>query len=85
MGFEEYDEPPSFIVHNRVGNFTSELIPQFFDSKRNCKVCYHRDKKELKVCSYCFAQQCDVFLHCIKHKNCFAEWHNVEYYRKMKK
>ena len=50
MGFEEYDEPPTFIVHNRVGNFTSEHIPQFFDSKRNCKVCYHRDKKELKVC-----------------------------------
>ena len=49
MGFEEYAEPPTFRVHKPVGNFTSKHIPQFSDSKRNSKVCYCKDKKELKV------------------------------------
>ena len=34
MGFEEYAEPPTFRVHKPVGNFTSEHIPQFSDSKK---------------------------------------------------
>ena len=73
MGFEEYAEP-AFRVHKPVGHFTSEHIPQFSDSKRNCKVCFCKGKKELKVYSYCSALQCDVFLHCTKDKNFFAEW-----------
>ena len=85
MGFEEYAEPPTFRVHKPVGNFTSVHLPQFSASKRHCKVCYRKDKKELKICSYCSAPQCDVFLHCTKDKNCFAEWHKGEYHRKMKK
>ena len=85
MGFEEYAQPPTFRVHKPAGNFTSEQISQFFDSKRNCKVCYHKDKKGLRVYSYCSAQPCDIFLHCTKDKDCFDEWHNVEYHRKMKK
>ena len=84
MGFEEYAEPPTFRVHKLVGNFTSEHILQFSDSKRYCKVYYRKDKKKLKVYSYCFPPQ-NVFLHCIKDKNCFAEWHIAEYHRKMKK
>ena len=35
----------TFRVYKLVGNLTSEHIPQFSDSKRNCKVCYHKDKK----------------------------------------
>ena len=85
MGFEEYPEPPTFKVHKPVGNFTSEYISQFSNSKRNCKVCYRKDKKEIKVYSYCSAPQCDVFLHCTKDENCFAEWHNAEYHRKIEK
>ena len=85
MGFEEYAEPPTLRVHKPVGSFTSEHIPQFSDSKRNCKVCYRKDKKELKVYSYCSAPQCHVVLHCAKNKNCFAEWDSAEYHRKMKK
>ena len=42
-------------------------------------------QKKLKVYSYCFAPECDVFLHCTKGENCFAEWHNAEYRRKKKK
>ena len=68
-GFEEYTEPPTFRVHKPVGNFISEHIPQFSDSKRNCKVYYLKDKKELKVYSYCSAPQCDVFLHYTMGKN----------------
>ena len=45
MGFEEYAEPPTFRVHKLVGNFTSEHILQFSDSKRYCKVYYRKDKK----------------------------------------
>ena len=37
IGFEKYAEPPTFRVHKPVGNFTSEHIPWFSDSKRNCK------------------------------------------------
>ena len=47
-GFEEYAEPPTCRVHKTVGNFTAEHIPQFPDSKRNCKVCYRKDKKRTK-------------------------------------
>ena len=54
LGFEEHYEPPT-IVHEPVESFTSEHIPQFSDSKRNCEVCYRKDKKELKVYSYCSA------------------------------
>ena len=85
MDFKEYSEPPTFRVHKPVENFTSEHIPKFSDSKSNCKVCYCKGKKELKVYSYCSTPQCDIFLHCTKDKNCFAEWHNAEYHRKMKK
>ena len=85
MGSEEHPEPPTFRVHKPVGPFTSEHIPQFSDSKRNCKVCYHKDKTELKLYSYCSASQYDVFLHCTKDKNYFAEWQNAEYHRKIKK
>ena len=42
-------------------------------------------EKELKVYSYCSAPQCDVSLHWTKDKNCFAERHNAERHRKMKK
>ena len=48
MGFEEYAEPPTFRVHKLVGNFTSEHILQFSDSKRYCKVYYRKDKKKTK-------------------------------------
>ena len=85
MDFKEYSEPPTFRVHKPAENFTSEHIPKFSDSKRNYKVCYCKGKKELKVYSYCSTPQCDIFLHCTKDKNCFAEWHNAEYHRKMKK
>ena len=85
MDFEEYYEPPALRVHKHVENFTSEHIAQFSDSNRNCKVCYRKDKKELKFYSYCSAPQCDVFQHCTKDKNCFAEWHNAKYHRKIKK
>ena len=65
------------LLKSRFHNF---LIQKGIANYANAK-----KKKELKVCSYCSAQQCDVFLHCTKDKNCFAEWHNAEYYREMKK
>ena len=77
MGFEEYAEPPTLRVQKPVGSFTSEHIPQFSDSKRYCKVCYRKDKKNLKVFSYYSAPQYEVFLHCTREENCFAEWHNA--------
>ena len=85
MDFEEYPEPPTFRVHKPVENLTSEHIPQFSDSKRNCKVCHRKDKKELKVYSYCSAPQYDVFLHCTEDEDCFNEWYNAEYHRKNKR
>ena len=45
MGFKEYAEPPTFRVHKPLGNFTSEHIPRFSDSKENGKVRYRKKKK----------------------------------------
>ena len=46
-------------------------MPQFSTTKRNCKLCYAREKKDLKVFSFCSAQQCNVYLHCTAERNCF--------------
>jgi hypothetical protein len=79
-GLDEYDQPP---VHKppskQPGLYEAVHIPTYGNTKRNCKVCYKRTKKELKVLSYCSAPQCQVYLHCTADKNCFAIWHGNDY------
>ena len=55
-------------------------MPTFSESKRNCKLCYLENKKELKVKSYCAAPQCNVYLHCTAEKNCFVTWYSADYH-----
>ena len=80
-GIPEYSNPPVYKPFDNLGEFDCGHLVQFSDEKRNCKVCYKKFKKELKVTSYCPAPQCQVYLHCTKDKNCFATWHNKNYHK----
>lgn len=59
------------------GQFHTVHIPQHTEQKRNCRVCYSRTKKELKVRSYCGAPQCQTYLHCQNGFNCFRVPHQI--------
>jgi len=82
-GLEEYGQPPVFRPGRtkEPAQFETVHIPQFSDTKRNCKVCYKTSKTELKVISYCSAPQCQVYLHCTQKNNCFAIWHSNAYHQ----
>ena len=83
MNFEEYAQPPVYKVFHDPGIYESSHLPVFGEIKRNCRVCYRKEKKELKVYSFCKAAQCKgVFLHCTKDKNCFSEWHSNDFQKK---
>lgn len=85
MDLEVFEDPPVYQSFKPISDFTTNHLPTFSDKKRNCKICYQADKKELKVYSYCSAPQCNKYLHCTKDKNCFAMWHSLDYHRKINK
>ena len=80
---EEFSDPPLSEKGSKkdVTIFDTDHMIKFSSSKRNCKVCYAKSKKELKVLSYCSAPQCNVYLHCTPSNNCFEVWHSREYHR----
>ena len=80
-GLNEYGQPPVFKPPTREpGDFVTVHIPKVTDTKRNCKVCYKATQKEMKVRTYCSAEQCkNVYLHCTQDKNCFEIWHSKDY------
>ena len=44
--------------------FSTEHIPRVADVKRNCVVCWKREKVEKKITTYCSAPQCEgKFMH----------------------
>ena len=47
-----------------------------------CRCVIWRKKKQYRVYSRCSASQCNVNLHFTKERNCFREWHSVEFHRK---
>jgi hypothetical protein len=82
--FPEYDVPPA---SSRVkptqpaGLYDIVHIPEFSNTiRRRCVVCYKQGRGELKVSSYCSAPQCGKYLHVSKEKNCFKEWHTMQYH-----
>lgn len=82
IGLNEFGDPPIYKanVNPQPKDFICSHLPQFSDTKRNCKLCYMKTKKELKIHSFC--STCNVHLHVTKQNNCFAEWHSSEFHQK---
>ena len=81
-GFEEYMDPPA--ASTPVGDpneFETAHVPVVTQQKKNCVVCYKRDKVEKQVHSKCSAPQCDKRMHITQNKNCFQIFHTREYHR----
>ncbi|KAL9978044.1 hypothetical protein ACROYT_G015521 [Oculina patagonica] len=80
-GLEEYGQPPVFKPQTKdPGEFVTDHIPRMSGTKRNCKVCYATTGKEMKVRTFCSAEQCkDAPLHITQDKNCFEIWHSKDY------
>ena len=58
-------------------------MPKGDFNKAALQVCYLKEKKkQYRVYSRCSASQCNVNLHFTKERNCFREWHSVEFHRK---
>lgn len=74
---EKYTDPPLSEKgsHKDLTIFDTDHRIKFPNTKRNCKICYDKTKKELKVLSYCSAPQRMVYLHCTQSNNCFDIWH----------
>ena len=61
--------------------FSTEHIPRVADVKRNCVVCWKREKVEKKITTYCSAPQCEgKFMHITRERNCFEIFHSPEYH-----
>lgn len=67
-----HDEIPSFNV--RRITCCHSLTPVFTDVKRNCKLCYAKEKKERKSRVKCAS--CDTYLCFNGQKNCLLEYHS---------
>ena len=57
MEFEKYENPPVFKFVRETTVFTSEHIPEFRDIKKQCQVCYLKEKSNIE------------FTHAIQHHN----------------
>ena len=79
----EYDVPPVNTTVKRVpppDEFDTVHIPEFSDARRNCVVCRKQRRVLLKVSTFCSAPQCrGKFMHLIKGRNCFKEFHSRKY------
>ena len=86
-GFEEYEDPPKPSNARPPPppprEFETVHIPVFSDKRRSCVVCSKRERRQLKVTSYCSAPQCEGrFMHVTKGRNCFKEFHSREYHKR---
>ena len=84
-GLPEHDHPPVARTSKPAppppdhGPFVTEHIPMLGVERRNCVVCWKRDKKQLKVQSYCSAPQCNRYMHITSDKDCFKLFHSPDY------
>jgi len=77
-GLPEYDHPPAPPPPDH-GPFATEHIPVLGAEWRYCVVCWKRDKKQLKVQTYCSAPQRNKYMHVVSDKDCFQLFHSSEY------
>ena len=81
----EYDHPPVARLSRPAppppdnGPFVTEHIPVRGAERRNCVVCWKKNKKELKVQTYCSAPQCNKYMHVASDKDCFKFFHSPDY------
>ena len=59
--------------------FVTEHIPVLGEERRNCVVCWKREKKQLRVQTYCKAPQCNKYMHIANDKKCFEFFHSPDY------
>ena len=88
--FDEYgDPPPPLCTSGRPRTprplppslFSTQHIPRVADVKKNCFVCWKREKVEKKITTYCSAPQCaGKFMHITRERNCFEIFHSPEYH-----
>lgn len=59
LELEEYSNPPIFRNGKQkdLSVYSTEHIPLFSETRKNCKVCYKQEKAERRVFSYCSAPQ----------------------------
>ena len=70
VGLNEYGKPPEHKPPPKEpSTFETIHIPIYGKEKKNCKVCYAQEKRELRIYSYCSAPQCNVYLHYTASKN----------------
>lgn len=84
--FPEYDVPP---LHSTakpappppLGEFKTVHVPVFTKDKKRYVVCYKKTKADNRVHCFCSAPQCGKkYMHVMGEKNCFAEFHTMEYH-----
>ena len=83
-GFEGYGDPPSYNSGRQRAQppeFETVHVHRFSEQKKNCVVCYKREKAERKVYSYCATPQHQgKLMHVTKERNCFDIFHSREYH-----
>ncbi|XP_015774285.1 PREDICTED: piggyBac transposable element-derived protein 4-like [Acropora digitifera] len=84
-GLPEYDHPPVSSASRPAppppdhGPFVTEHIPVLGEERKNCVVCWKREKKQLRVQTYCKAPQCNRYMHVANDKKCFELFHSPDY------
>ena len=83
-GFDEYQTPPVHDIPScpkDTSQFESdEHVVEFTAARNACKVCNRKYNVEQRIHSLCTAPQCGVYLHCLRGKNCFKEWHTKAFH-----
>ena len=86
-GFPEYDHPPVHATAKParpppdLGLYVTEHMPAFSEERKMCVVCWKREKKNLRVNTYCKAPQCNRYMHIATNdKNCFELFHSLDYH-----
>ena len=81
-GFAEYaalEAQPAPKLPTPEDAFLTEHIPDSGKDRRNCVVCWQKEKKEYKVKTFCKAPQCNRFLHIGGDRKCFEVYHSKGY------
>ena len=59
--------------------FVNEHVPVLAAERRNCVVCYMRERKQFKVQTYCKAPQSKKCMYVATDKKCFELFHSPDY------
>ena len=84
-GLPEYGLPPAQATSKPappppdLGLFVTEHVPVLGEERRNCVVCWKKEKKSYKVQTYCKAPQCNRYMHVSSEKKCFELFHSPDY------